>query len=258
MCRWTLLVCFACLGCAGCIAYSLPLLSNLGTVPSLTVPVEVRASLPRENTEQLLERAAAALAKGEEQKAMTLLEQYLENEPRHLFIHAQLAELYFQQKKWEPSRLRFQDCIALSQELGEPAYSYLIHAHSRLVDIAEAEQDAYAEHLHRGIGLYELACHRARTNDAGQEPSVTTILGRASLSLQDARNENPSAARPHWYLHLVWARLGQHKAARQALLQADDRKFFAELTPKEKHELQMARWQEASSSAGIGGERGVR
>lgn len=258
MCRWTLLICFACLSCAGCIAYSLPLLSNLGTVPSLTVSVEARPALRRESNEQLLERAAAALAKGEEETAATLLEQYVENEPRHLFIHAQLAELYFKQKKWEPSRQRFQDCIALSQELGEPAYAYLIHAHSRLVDIAEAEQDAFAEHLHRGIGLYELACHRARTDEASQEPSVTTILGRAALSLQDARNENPGAARPHWYLHLVWSRLGQRMAAKQALLQADDRKFFAELTAKEKHELQMARWQEVTTCAGIGGARGVR
>jgi tetratricopeptide (TPR) repeat protein len=258
MCRWTSLLCLACFGCVGCFACSLPFFSSLAMVPVLAVQEKTPQPHEVDQTEKLLEQAAAALAQGQELAAAVLLEKHLEREPQHLFIRAQVAELFFRQQKWEPSHRHFQECVALSQELGDPAYSYLIHAHSRLVDIAEAEQNVFAEHLHRGLGLYELACHRAKVNDVGKEPSVADILGRAALSLQDARNEDPNAARPHWYLHLIWSRLGQHQAAKQALLQADERKFFAGLTQREKRELQMARWQEASLSAGIGGERGVR
>ena len=115
MCRWTLLLCLACFGCIGCFACSLPLLADLGKAPGLTVPEEKPITSPVETTEQLLEQAAAVLSKGEELAAAALMEKYLEKEPRHLFIHSQVAELYFRQQKLELSRHHFQSCIALSQ-----------------------------------------------------------------------------------------------------------------------------------------------
>src|SRR5262249_5687157 len=152
------------------IGSSLPGLPTSGKWQSVAAVEESRLAAA-EKAEQLLERAAAQLAQGQELEAVILLEQYLAIEPRQLFIRSQVAELCFRQKKWEESRHHFQWCVGLSQEFGDQAYKYLIHAHSRLVDIAEAEENAYAEHIHRGIGLYELARRRIKEKDISQEPS---------------------------------------------------------------------------------------
>lgn len=232
------------LSCAVCILNALPVLSPSARRDSGVVPGESRLVVPADQAEQLLERAAAALAQGQERDAAALLEQYLHHEPRHLFIRAQVAELLYRQQLWEQSRHHFQCCVGLAQEFGDAAYSYLIHAHSRLVDIAEVEQDAFTEHLHRGIGLFELAREKARRSNASASREVDSILGRAALSLHDARTYDPRSARLYWYLYKVWSHLGQHSAACQALVQADELKFFAELTPQEKRDLQLASLKE--------------
>src|SRR5207245_2854640 len=80
----------------------------------------------------------------------------------------------------------------------------LVHAHTRLMAIATRESDAYAEHLHRGIGLYVLALQNAPTDEAAAESLFCKAAGELTLALR----AKPDAARAHWYLHLVWTRLG--------------------------------------------------
>lgn len=256
--RYSLLLCLACVNLPGCVSFSLPRLPTQGTWQVKAVVEENRLVAPADQAEQLLERAAAQLAQGQELAAVTLLEEYLNYEPRHLFIRAQVGELLFRQQKWAAARQHFQWCVGLAQEFGHPAYKYLIHAHSRLVDIAEAEENAFAEHLHRGIGLYELACHREKEAEPISPAELTSIFGRSLLSLQDARSADPTAARPHWYLYLVWSRLGQYAAARRSLEEADQRKFFAELTPSERRQMQTACWWEGQFDAGIRGPGPIR
>jgi hypothetical protein len=124
-----------------------------------------------------------------------------------------------------------------------------------MVEIAEERGDAYEEHLHRGIGLYLLACRRATEPEPNGECSAGSILCRAAGELQEARKEQPDEARPHLYLYQVWSRLGQSTAAARSLSTADQLGLFSQLTPHERRQLQLAYLREHEGIRGIKGQR---
>jgi tetratricopeptide (TPR) repeat protein len=192
-------------------------------------------------------QAAALLDKGRETEAAVQLEKYLNHRPDQLLVRAQLGELLFRMRKLDDARQHFETFIALAQEQGEKSFRYLVHCHSRMVEIAEDRNDDYEEHLHRGIGLYLLACRRATEPDPEGEYSVSSILCRAAGELQEARKEQPDQARPHLYLYRVWSRLGQAGAANKALAAADHHALLSELTPHERQELQIAFLRESQA-----------
>ncbi len=97
---------------------------------------------------------------------------------------------------------------------------------------AEDAGDVYGEHLHRGIGLYLLA---------GQDPAgAEALLCKAAGELTLAARERPAEARPHWYLHLVWAQLAQSQPAMRHLRLAADLAAHADLSPAERRALSLA------------------
>lgn len=187
-----------------------------------------------------LKQAALLLSQGQDLKAAEELARYVARRPEHLIARAQLGELLFRQKKIDASRLHFELFVAAAQEHGEEAFNYLIHCHSRLVEIAETQDDAYQEHLNRGIGLYLLACRRAAEPDPNGECSAGSLFCRAASEFQEARREQPGESRPELYLYHVWSHLGQRAAARRALHTADTHALFTRLTPKERRELHVA------------------
>ena len=67
------------------------------------------------------------------------------------------------------ARDQFERFVADVQDDAALADEHLVHCHSRLMEIAEGEEDEYAEHLHRGIGLYLLARQRAALAEPGGE-----------------------------------------------------------------------------------------
>jgi hypothetical protein len=162
-----------------------------------------------------------------------------------------LGELLFRLHKAKEARSHFEQFIASAQEQGDKVFRYLIHCHSRMVEIAEERNDDYEEHLHRGIGLYLLACRRATEPDPDGEYSVSSILCRAAGELQEARKEQPDQARPHYYLYHVWSRLGQNAAAARSLTAADQRALLSNLTPHERQELQVAALRETNKPDSI-------
>jgi hypothetical protein len=110
--------------------------------------------------------------------------------------------------------------------------SRLIQAHARLVTLADQSGDAYAEHLHRGIGLFLVA---------GQDHAGTeALLCKAAGELTLAARERPDEPRPHWYLHLVWQKLGQSQPAGRHLRRAAEFAGQADLFPFERRELAAA------------------
>ena len=191
-----------------------------------------------------MQQAATSLREGHEAEAATHLERYVTQRPEHLIARAQLGELLFRQEKMDEARLHFELFIALSQEYGDEAFPYLVHSHSRLVEIAEAQEDEYQEHLNRGIGLYLLASRRTTESDPEGEFSAGSLFCRAAGELQEARAEQPEEARPQLYLYQTWSRLGQRAAARRALEAADAHALFSRLTPLERRELGAACIQE--------------
>jgi tetratricopeptide (TPR) repeat protein len=177
-----------------------------------------------------LQLAAKCLDADDPAGALPHLSGYVTNHPDHAVIRAHLAEVLFRLDRRAEARREFEHYIADAQQQGAPADRHLIHAHTRLVDLAAAEKDDYRQHLHRGIGLYELA--RRTDKDAG-DPTTQRLLCRAIKELELARKTRPDEARPHWYLHRAWTDLGQSHPATKHLNLARAHAPTSDLTPNE-------------------------
>ena len=188
-----------------------------------------------------LSLAAAYLDQGDQERACPELEQYLQACPGHLIVRAHYAELLLRLRRSEEALAEFRRFAADAQEKDEEFAKQLIHCHSRLMELAEAAEDVYAEHLHRGIGLFLLARDRATRSDADDRLSPESLLCRAAAELTLARAERPDEAQPCWYLYQVWSRLSQRQAALRCLRDADEAAPFSYLTPAEQARLALAR-----------------
>jgi tetratricopeptide (TPR) repeat protein len=187
-----------------------------------------------------LSLAAAYLDKGEEERACAHLSRYVAAEPRHLIVRAHFAELLLRLGKRNEGREQLERFAADVQDRDDLAAEHLVHCHSRLMEIAEADEDDYAEHLHRGIGLYHLARERAALPDSEGELSAEGMLCKAAAELMLARERRPVEARPCWYLHEVWTRLGRQQPAARWLRAAESAAPFSYLTAAERRGLHLA------------------
>jgi tetratricopeptide (TPR) repeat protein len=186
-----------------------------------------------------LSLAAAYLDQGDQARACPQFGLYLQACPQHVIVRAHYAELLLRLNHTGEARTEFQRFAADAQEQSDQYGKQLIHCHSRLMEIAEGEEDGYAEHLHRGIGLFLLARQQdAQGPDA--EPSAESLLCRAAAELTLARIERPDEAQPCWYLYEVWTRLAQRHAALRCLHDADLTAPFSYLTPTEQTRLALA------------------
>jgi predicted Zn-dependent protease len=191
-------------------------------------------------TRNHLSLAAAYLDKGEDEKASVYLSRYVAAQPDHLIIRAHYAELLLRLNRPWAARVQFERFIADVQENEHLAEEHLIHCHSRLMEIAESEEDDYGEHLHRGIGLYLLALQRAALPEPDGDLSVEGLLCRAAGELMMARVRRPDEARPCWYLFEVWSGLAQRQPAARWLRAAEAAAPFSYLTPVERRGLELA------------------
>jgi tetratricopeptide (TPR) repeat protein len=191
-------------------------------------------------TRNYLSLAAAYSAKGDDDRALEHLLRYVQKQPDHVMARAHLAEMLLRLKRPAAARPQFERCAADMQDHPEMDAEKLIHCESRLMELAESFDDDFAEHLHRGIGLYLLGCQRATLPDPNGQLAVQGVFFRAAAELSAARVERPDEARPCWYLHLVWSRLGQQHPANRWLRRAEAAAALADLTPAERRELQAA------------------
>ena len=188
-----------------------------------------------------LSLAAAYVQRGDECAAVRHLAQYVAAFPEHRIVRYQYAELLLRLHRTQEAATQLDQFIADIQDDPPLAAKHLINCHHRLMEIAEASDDEYGEHLHRGIGLYLLACECAAFPDMEEgEVSVESVLCKAAGELTMARMARRNEARPCWYLYLVWSRLGQRQPALRHLREADSLAPFSDLTPSEKRDLEMA------------------
>jgi tetratricopeptide (TPR) repeat protein len=187
-----------------------------------------------------LSLAAAYLAQGLEEQAAPQLARYLEAQPDHLVVRLHYADLLLRLAKPRAAREQFERFVADVQDLEELSRQHLVHCHSRLMEIAEGENDAYREHLHRGIGLFLLAARSAEIAGSEGPLTVEALLCKAAAELTLARLERPEEARPYWYLHEVWMRLAQRQPALRCLRAAAATAPLSYLTPAEQRELFLA------------------
>src|SRR5438094_577459 len=104
-------------------------------------------------TRNYLSLAAARLEAGDDEKACPYLAQYLQVEPDQPVVRLQFADILRRLHHLTEARQNFEECVIDAQEKGGPLSRNLVHCHSQLMEIAEEQEDDYAEHLHRGIGL---------------------------------------------------------------------------------------------------------
>jgi tetratricopeptide (TPR) repeat protein len=193
-----------------------------------------------------LSLAAAFLETGADEAAVRSLEHYLDLQPDHFVARAHLAELLLRLQHLPQAREHFERFIADIQDQQALADAHLVHSHRRLMEIAEAQDDEYGVHLHRGIGLYWLACQRQRLNDKADELEAEGLFCRAAGELTLARLSQPEEARPAWYLFEVWSRLAQSQPASRCLCAAEAAAHHSELTHWEQRTLQLA-WRQWTS-----------
>src|SRR5207302_1552753 len=137
---------------------------------------------------------------------------------------------------------------AEAQDVAEVDMRQRIHAHGRLMELAEQAGDGYEMHLQRGIGLFLLACCRAELDQPEGELPAEGLLCKAAGELTVAHNLRPEDARPCWYLYATWSRLGQKALANRWLHEAMSAAPHAQLTPAEQRSLEIAaRHHEPSS-----------
>ncbi len=187
-----------------------------------------------------LSLAAACLDKGDDQGAAPHLARYLEAKPDHYTVRAHYAELLLRLHDDRAARLQYERFDADVQDHEDAARQELVHCHSRLMEIADRENDDYAAHLHRGIGLYLLAGRRELLPADEDDLSAESLLCKAAGELTLARRERPEEARPCWYLFAVWSRLAQRQPAARWLRAAETVAPFSYLTPAERQGLQLA------------------
>jgi hypothetical protein len=187
-----------------------------------------------------LSLAAAYLEKGEQARACPHLAQYLDACPDELRVRGHYAELLYRLKNYSEARIQYNRFVREAQEESGLAAQNLLHCHSRLMLIALEQDDPYAEHLHRGIGLLHLARARASLEDADGGPAREGLLCKAAAELILARQQQPDEARPSWYLYEVWSQLAQRQPALRSLHEADTAAPFSYLTPAEQRSLELA------------------
>lgn len=169
-----------------------------------------------------LSLAAARLGDGDERQASAHLDEFVRLYPEHRNARSLHAELLFKRGRRQEARVQFEQTVAAAQEDSPVNTRYLLHCHGRLLDLAEANADDYEAALQRGLGLFWLAEARAELGTPEAELPVEALLCKAAASLSAAHALRPDAARPCWYLHQVWRKLGQVQQAHRWLQVVSD------------------------------------
>lgn len=190
--------------------------------------------------------AAIFLEKGDQVGACFHLGRFVQQHPEHANARCYWAELLCKLGKRPEARVQFERAAADAQESRPVDVHQQLHMHSRLLEIAEAEDDDYRAHLHRGIGLWLLAQGRGKLDDPEGDLPVEGLLCKAAGELTMAHGLKPTEARPSWYLFMVWRQLAQPQQARKWLTRAQDAASFYPLTPAEQRGLHLAAAASAS------------
>ena len=177
--------------------------------------------------------AADCLERGDDSAAATHLERHVGQHPDQIVFRARLADLLTRLDRLPEAQAHFEAAAAAAQDGPAAARREMVHYHTRLMEIARHREDAYAEHLHRGIGLY-LVGSRLADKDAGE---AERLLCKAAAALKEAQDIRPDDARPAWYLYRAWSQLDQPRPAERALRKAVANAPFSPLTPAESREL---------------------
>jgi hypothetical protein len=174
-----------------------------------------------------------SLERGDKIAAASHLETYVRQHPDQVMFRLQLAELFLQIKSDARAKVHFEQFVAKAQTATEPVRKYLVHAHTRLMEIGERTDDPFAELFHRGVGLLILVQEQDKSPDR-DEGFCEEMLCKALRALNDARERNPGDPRVRVYLAEVYERMGNRRGAATERSAAHNRVVPGELTPGEQ------------------------
>jgi tetratricopeptide (TPR) repeat protein len=186
-----------------------------------------------------LSLAAAHLALGQDREAIPQLAAYLRARPEHFLVRMPYAEVLSRLERHAEARVQLERFVVAVQDNPRLADDHLLACHTRLMEIAERLGDEYGERLHRGIGLHLLAAKRLQIGGPTSKALAEELLCKSAGELTLARLLEPSEARPWWYLHLVWTRLGQSHPAQRSLYAAEACLGIDQLTPAERRDMHL-------------------
>lgn len=199
------------------VAFSLVCLSLVGCLTAERSATTVRGAIPDEEIDHL--RAAALLVdRGEIAPAIPHLQAHLKRYPDAPMIRAYLAELLLKVGHGGEAKVQYERFISEASHGDTLSKQHLVHAHTKLMEIAAEADDDFREHLHRGIALLLIVSHSAGSTAAGGEALNEQTLHKAATALKAAILAKPSDPRPLLYLHEVQLRMDQPGAARQTRL----------------------------------------
>jgi hypothetical protein len=176
---------------------------------------------------------AESLERGDKIAAANHLETYVRRHPEQCMFRLQLAELLLQINDDARAKVHFEQFVARAQTGPESVRKYLVHAHTRLMEIAQRENDPLAELFHRGVGLLILVQEQDRSPDR-EEDLYEEMLCQSLRALNEAKERKPGDLRVRVYLAEVYERMGNHRAAANERTAACNGIVPGELAPGEQ------------------------
>ncbi|MGL6075710.1 MAG: tetratricopeptide repeat protein [Fimbriiglobus sp.] len=177
------------------------------------------------NAPDAITLAAEALDRGDTKDATKHLRDYVQQHPTALMPRAHYAELLFRQGQAGDARRQYERFISEAQSTTGPTHKHMVHCHTRLMQMAEDQDDVFHEYLNRGIGLSLVT--------GADEPT----LAKSLEALLVAEREKPDSARVHFYLSVVYGKLRQPTSAQLAHRRALAALPDPSLTPHERAQL---------------------
>lgn len=179
---------------------------------------------------------ADALDRGDKPAAARHLEAYIQEHPEEVMFRLQLIELLLQTNSDARAKAHLEEFVARAQSGPEAIRKYLVHAHTRLMEIAQREGDTFGEEFNRGVGLWLLVQEQDASPDR-DEAFCEEMLCKALRALNAARDRDPGEPRVRVYLMEVYTRMGNRRAAAQERTAAQTPVFAGQLTGNEREKV---------------------
>ncbi len=161
-----------------------------------------------------LQLAASKLKSGDDAAAIRHLQSHVTVRPNAVMVRAYLAELFFKSGDVANAQKHFAWFLRDADHGGgADAKQHRIHAHTRLMELAQELDQPAAEAHHRGVGLVLLVEQWDEKSQSATSCEVETTLTQAIAALRQATQLQTHNVVAWYYLAEAQDRLGQTVAA---------------------------------------------
>jgi len=189
------------------------LVAVVGCLSTQSQPSVARGAMPLEEVDDL-QLAASKLKSGDDLAAIKHLKAHVSARPDAVMVRAYLAELFFKSGDSVNAQKQFAWFLRDADRLGGiAAKQHRVHAHTRLMELAQVLDQQAAEAHHRGVGLVLLVEQWDKKSEGANANEVETTLTQAVTALRQATQQQANDLAAWYYLAKAQDRLGQPAAA---------------------------------------------